>query len=282
MKTLLLLLVSCLTVRAAIPPPNTYDWEANGWRDTAITLGSTGASAATYVDMTRFAQLAKQWGLRDRIIRLNLYAGDDLLSCLCPLFYEAVGGSSDTAFSFVAGDYTEATGLTGDITSKRVGLNNLQFGAAPFTGRNDIHFGVYNRTDGTSPGYALATQDGTTQVGVLLKYTDGNTYFRIGNLATYIQTNETSVLGFYVGNRISDTDCRLYKNGAEVTSYSPGVTDLPVVGIVAHAVSISGVVGSWTARTSAGYTAGHSMTTTQLVNYNTLVQWFQWRRGRAV
>lgn len=283
MKAFLLLIALCWqSFAACVPPPNTYDSDARGYEATIRGQGGSLASA-TYIDVTRFARLAKQWGLRERIVRLNLYCGNDTNGCKVVLFGEAVGGTTDTISSFVAADYSESTGLTGDTTTKQLVVGgSMQFASnPPFTSRNDLHFAVYNRTDGTSPGYVIGTQDGSTQVAMLLKYTDNNTYLRMGNLATFVQTNETSVLGWYMGVRTSDSSCDFYHNGVLMANYSPGSSALPSLAINVHAANVSGVPAR-SARTLAGYSLGYSMTSTQVANYYLLMQWFQKARGRGV
>lgn len=283
------------SARGAIPPPNTYDWEANQWRSNVTVTLSSSTSATTYVDVVRFAQLARQWGVRSRIVRLNLYCGNDLASCRAPLFYESVGGPTDYFTNFVSGDYSEGSGLTGNGSTKYVvlgpsGFSGLTFESnPPFPDRNDLHYGVYNRTDGKSAslsGYVMGSSHSgvpyQSQVAMLLKYTDDYTYFRMGNLANYIQTNQATVLGFNVGVRRSNTDCSLYRNAAEVANYSPGSAQVPPYPIFVHAADADAAPSAPTARTLAGYTVGYALSTTQLANYYTLMQWFQKARGRAV
>jgi hypothetical protein len=281
MRFLLAIIASlaCLTGNAAFF--DNHDWEAAIWRSNVVVVGSS-VSGSTYVDSVRLVQMLKGAGIRSRICRLNHYSGNDVNAVKCPILWSnAFGGSLDQVVNFVGGDYTEATGLTGDTSSKYVApTNDLAFNAFF---QNDLHFGVYCRTDSTSAGYVMGAQDTGTQsqVAMLLKYVDGNTYFRIGDVATYIATNQTSVLGWHVGVRVSNTSCIYYQNGVAGSAYSPGANTMPPEGMCVHAANVNGA-RVFSARTLAGYTLGNALSATLNANYYTLIQWYQKRRGRAV
>jgi len=249
-----------------------------------VEIPSHGAtvSANTYVNSTVFMQQLKRWGLRTSMSRLCLYTGDDYLAMRTSIIHD-VGGTTNAPENFVAGDYTEATGLTGDTTTKQLRFETQPNLSALSVG-GTLHFAVYNRTDGTSPGYVIGTADAGSQLtfALLLKYSgDNNTYFQMGASASFVATNEASVLGFYAGSYYNTNDAKLYKNGVLRAAYDPLATGFPPEENPVHAGNSSGTFVR-TARTLSYFSLGGALSATQNSSLNTLVQWYQGLYNRRV
>jgi hypothetical protein len=138
--------------------------EALAWRDAVIANGGT-VSASTMTAVTTFCRAIDSAGLRDRFYRLSLMAGDGLLAALVPLYRgpsrtgTQYGNTADTNVNFVSGDYTLATGLTGNGSTKylQTGVSS----SAWITGGNvQSHLAVYKRTSVNS-GALLSARSST-------------------------------------------------------------------------------------------------------------------------
>ena len=138
--------------------------EALAWRSAVIANGGS-VSASTMTAVTTFCRSIDSAGLRDRFYRLSLMAGDGLLAALVPLYRgpsragTQYGNTADTNVNFVSGDYTLATGLTGNGSTKylQTGVSS----SAWITGGNvQSHLAVYKRTSVNS-GALLSARSST-------------------------------------------------------------------------------------------------------------------------
>ena len=138
--------------------------EALAWRD-AVVANSGTVSASTLAAVTTFCRAIDSAGLRDRFYRLNLFCGDGLSAVLVPLYRgpsrtgTQYGNTADTNVNFVSGDYTLATGLTGNGSTKylQTGVSS----SAWITGGNvQSHLAVYKRTSVNS-GALLSARSST-------------------------------------------------------------------------------------------------------------------------
>ena len=132
--------------------------EASAWSDSVAANGGT-ASASTLSAVSAFCTAIDAAGLRDRFYRLNLFAGDGLLSALVPLYRGPVAGGTTYGSAtdsnngpFVSGDYSEATGLT---TS---GGKYLDTGL-PANFSTDRHASVYYRSSTGDYRRIIGTSD---------------------------------------------------------------------------------------------------------------------------
>ena len=138
--------------------------EALAWRD-AVVANSGTVSASTLAAVTTFCRAIDSAGLRDRFYRLNLFCGDGLSAVLVPLYRgpsrtgTQYGNTADTNVNFVSGDYTLASGLTGNGSNKylQTGVSS----SAWITGGNvQSHLAVYKRTSVNS-GALLSARSST-------------------------------------------------------------------------------------------------------------------------
>jgi hypothetical protein len=138
--------------------------EALAWRSAVIANGGT-VSASTMTAVTTFCRSIDAAGLRDRFYRLNLFCGTGLEAALVPLYRgpsrtgTQYGNAADANVNFVSGDYTLATGLTGNGSTKylQTGVSS----SAWITGGNvQSHLAVYKRTSVNS-GVLLSARSQT-------------------------------------------------------------------------------------------------------------------------
>lgn len=255
-----------------------HDADALAWAAAVTGAGGT-YSAATLTAVSNFCVAAKANGYWSKLTRINLFAGDQLAAALVPL---KVGGGSatDTNVNFVSGDYTEATGLAGNGSSKYLSTGLL---ASALT-MADCHGFVYNRSSSAgSGGVHMAGTDGTNHFRFHLPWTDGNLYNDIGLLSRVTVASLGSPYGFVGGTRTSTTLQTAYRNGsaigADTTSVSAGLGNHA---IYVFASNNSDTATSYVGHTLGGYSIGAGLSGTDATNFNTDMQAFQTALGRNV
>lgn len=100
--------------------------DVTSWLNTISLVGGS-ASATTISALNTFCNSIDAAGLRNKFYRLNLFCGNNLTSCLVPLYVNTqwnlpvLGFSIDTNNNFVSGDYVETgvnRGLKGNQSNK--------------------------------------------------------------------------------------------------------------------------------------------------------------------
>ena len=275
--------VGRLCVTGLVPP---VDTDATDWQTRVIANGGT-VSAGTLTAVDTFVKAAKTNGYWTKLVRINLFCGDQLAACLVPL-KTGPGNAVDTNYNakFLAADYTEATGLKGNAVDKA-----LKTGIVPNTHLtvNNTHFGVYNRSaSNTSAAVGIGTSNSAGSYMRL--FPPENT----GNLLTdHYDTNvgagrlsatgNNPPIGFVMGSRVAINDHRLYRRGAQVAFGSGNTGGISIAADFAvFAENTPSVPTSYTASLLAGYSIGAGLTPTEAGLYNTDMQAFQTALGRAV
>jgi hypothetical protein len=101
--------------------------EALDWQSRILAAGSS-VSASTLQAASDFCGAIDAAGIRDRFVRLNLFAGNDLTAALVPLYrsdvpFAITGGAIDIGVNFIGSDYTEtgaSAGIKGNASTKYV------------------------------------------------------------------------------------------------------------------------------------------------------------------
>ena len=256
----IILLFICLPVRAAFIN-SCSDWEAIRWQTRIATSGGT-ISGSSYIVGTRFLQYSKVWGIRQYLGRVGLYIGTGTNAMLCPIIVDwfTTTVAPDQLISFVSTDYSEATGLTGNTTTKSLAINSLTpgFSMPGQTSITNLHLAVYNRTASSQSGYCIgvAYTVGPTIVGLPISYANV-TYLEIGTVANQVSVADTTGTGFYVATRRSDSRA-IYKNGSSIlTSSAAAAGTLSGGQPFVHAEgAASGSPSLWTDRALSYYCYG--------------------------
>jgi hypothetical protein len=261
--------------------------EALAWRDAVIANGGT-VSASTMTAVTTFCRAIDSAGLRDRFYRLSLMAGDGLLAALVPLYRgpsrtgTQYGNTADTNVNFVSGDYTLASGLTGNGSNKylQTGVSS----SAWITGGNvQSHLAVYKRTSVNS-GVLLSARSGalgnTWEFGAGGNFAGGTT----GSFAPPSPHN--SFLGV---TRISATAIVAFRTTVlsqeNTASGSVTGTSIPFAVFARNdqATDTNGyTVNLFSNQTLAAYSIGAGLSVAQLAAYDAAMQAFQAAMGRQV
>ena len=254
--------------------------ETTDWQTRVIANGGT-VSAGTLSAVDTFIGTLKGAGLWTKLLRLNLFAGDQLAAALVPLVVGA-GNSVDTNVNFVSGDYSQAMGLSGDGSTKY-----LNTGLA------------LNSATGGLSAYVRATM--AAQAGYLMGVSAnaGADLYRMGKGAagtfdmfwgqSFAATkSETSIGGFYHGIRRGGSDMKWYRAGAQeaasVAACTPAGLPTPALFIFARNNG-SGVAGVFleSGLKVAGYAVDDgTMSVAQETTWNSAWQALQASLGRSV
>lgn len=283
-----------MSPRLLRPTSSSFHPEALTWRTNVLANGGS-VSASTMRAVSKFCADIDVAGIRDRFYRLNLFAGDNLLAALVPLFRgpsrtgTQTGNTTDTNVGpFVSGDYTLAAGLQGNGSTKW-----LDTGFAPdnldtlATGHISVRF---SDAAPSSSGISLIGASVTSgQRYLLLTINPGTAETRgfwggtaAGDRATltHVANNHALV------SRSSATDLTLYQNGTTTNQFTTSIT--PAAS--AAPFGVFAVLGAAGARnTSFGvyqgkitnYSIGRSMTSSQAAAYYTALETFRTSIGRT-
>jgi hypothetical protein len=260
-----------------------YDWEAQRWAQVQIPANSGTISGTAYVAGTRFMQNVKWWGVRPLLGRVNLYLGNETNAMLVPIIRTWFSTSDvvDDLLFFTSADYSEATGLAGNTTSKYLRPNaGFGVGVENFTDINSIHFAVYNRTATNEESICMGmnTTGANQEVKISSFGGTSNVEFTVGTDGV-ADSNGT---GFYCMTRVSSSFRAMYKNGVSIvssTTCSGSVgTGVPIV----HANQSIGLPGNWTSRALSFYAMGFGVSASLVVPYNIAVTKVQLAVGRKV
>jgi hypothetical protein len=278
-----------LSARAA---GTTIHHEAIDW---AKRTSSNGGTISTTVlrAVSDFCAAIDRGSIRDRFLRLNLFAGGNLSGALVPLYRSTyyggtvIGTATDTNENFVSSDYAEtgvSSGILGNGTNKSlnpgVSLNaigtianmHMAFsGVGVETGTNagigrKCLVGLYG---GASGNTALIFAAGATgRVGIL-----GSSTLQGASLATE---------SLIIVSR-SSTTAKMYQGGSLVSNVSDSTANVAStfpLRILAM-TNASGIPVEYSAARCQSYSLGLSLTDTQAAVYSSAMSAFRAALGRA-
>lgn len=258
--------------------PSSIDADAAAWAAGVTANGGT-YSAATLAAQSTLATALKAAGLWSKINRINTFCGDQLAAALVPL---KVGGgnATDTNVNFVGGDYTEATGLTGNGSTKRLDTGLL---ASALT-LSSTHFSIYNRSAAVGGAAISGSSDGTNFFGLAPPTVDGTVLSYQGNLpgALIISAVITTPYGHLVGTRTDASTHVVYRNGSSLASNAGAASALPAQSITLFSRNAAGTPTDFAAQIYAGYSIGSGLTAGDALAFSAHMEAFQDALGRGV
>ena len=253
------------------------DAQAIDWCSRIVAAGGS-ISWPTLYAASRFVRSCKAAGIWTKLNRVNLLCGNQLTAALVPL---KVGGGSatETNVNFVSGDYTEATGITGNGTSKY-----LNTGFNPVTaGSSTSSFGMFmyasgtdsagtsriligNQSSGTNLSFVGWASSGTVEVGCI-GATSSAEYAPSGASAA-----KQGLLGIVANGSRSQ---QYYQNGAAVGSAVVASGSFFNGNIFVGATNSSGSPAAYAVRPLRGYFITTGMSAAEVAALNTIMERFQ-------
>lgn len=271
---------------AGLAPPIT-DTDAIAWQ-TRVTGNGGTVSAGTMSAVQQFCISAKANGYWGALWRINLFAGDQLTACLTPLKsaaasvtppYDTLDGNN----GFLAGDYTEATGLQGN-GSKYINTGMLDGD----TSYANIHHAVYNRSSVAANVATMGCRNTGDSAIDELRAPGNNSavesylYNGVAGQGILVSPVIAGPFGFIQSVRSSATSHVIYHRGVSIASSSTSAGGQVGLRVYVFATNRGGPVNSICSYLLAGYSFGSSMTPAQAASYAADMQTFQTALGRAV
>lgn len=288
------------------PPPNTppsgIHPEAWDWNNRVVTNGGT-VSPATLSAASAFCYAIDTAGIRNRFLRLNLFAGNSdgsLAAARTPLYRgqsptgTQYGNATDTNVNFVQGDYAE-TGASGGLKGLSVSRKALRTGVAlQWLDPANFHASVYvsDPVDINSAIYRNALAGPHPEdMGFGIAYGSETAIAIFGFQGAYSPPDP----GFYLMASTPDDVFDLYLGGVFVGS-SESLDPAPTswAGITINSANGIGEVlcfANFLSQTNSayysnarlgGYSVGFAMTAAEAGNYSSAMQSFQAALNRSV
>lgn len=253
-----------------------YDPDAQNYFSRVAAAGGSLASATkkAFNDYVRGTKSDGDW---DLIIRGSLLLTDGFAGLFVP-FKVGGGSASDTNVNFVSGDYSLATGLTGNGTTKY--LNTVML--ANVLTANDTHIAIYNRssTNGITLG-AIDVSDNRLLVSAPSGNYISDQYKSSGGGRLSVATGATP-FGFIIGTRTASNVHTIYRNGTSITSNATTAGSLPAIALTVFAYNNNGTPAVDGSGICGGYTVGKGVSSTAAGRMNARMQALQAALGRNV
>jgi hypothetical protein len=227
--------------------------------------------------VSRFCASIDAAGIRDRFVRLNLFAGSNLTAALIPLYRSssyggvAVGGASDTNNNFVSGDYSEtgaSAGLKGNGTNKTLDTGYKLLGSGASTAGSG-HISVHMLAVPTARVAQMGVRNDSAPTAVAALDADETTKRIWGGYGTSYQFNPathnlSSPVHLLLSN-VSGGNISFYANGGVISSVASQTPNT----LERNFLIFTTALGTGTSTTGVssgrigGYSVGASMTSTQ-------------------
>ncbi len=202
-------------------PSRYWHPEAIDWLERVVSNGGS-VSGSTLAAVSDFCNAIDTAGIRSAMYRLNLFAGNGLLSCLVPLYRapsltaRPIGASVDININFVSSDYTETAGLKANTTKLLdLGVSTL---ALPSLFNSHLSFsGVEMEAGATGVFRTYIGNGGTAQAACffLLNNQASNRYPGIGTF-NGVSFGFNATEAHMVGSRTSSNLVASYRSGVSL------------------------------------------------------------------
>jgi collagen type VII alpha len=214
--------ISALQTGATYVPGYDGIADADDWVS-RVTAAGGGVTTATRAAVTRFCVAIQAAGLRSKIWRLNAFCGSSLTAALVPIYRgpsrtgTQYGNTTDTNNNFVSGSYAEATGLTGNGTTRYLTLGTF---AELRTSWATGHFGIdYTGADSTDRMLMGGFHnESLTSPRGWYRIWGGTTYGVNGVFGNPTKSGFTQNASLKIVNRSSSTSLWFYEAGERVST----------------------------------------------------------------
>ena len=267
--------------------------EAQAWRNAVIANGGL-ASGSTLAAVSTFCRSIDAAGIRDRFLRLNLFAGDNISAALVPLFRgesrtsSQVGNTTDTNTNFVSGDYALASGLDSNAASKSLNTGVL----ANSLTASDAHLGVgilrQNTITATNfPAIIGAYNGSANSFAISARFNAASqraaSFTRFGTSAdTFGDDIGTGASSLAAGNVVAAWPT-MYRNGVATGTDATTSQNYPSAhAFFIFASSVTGTSANNFSNVRLGwYSIGRTFTSAQVVAFNNALSRFYSDIGRS-
>lgn len=231
-------------------------------------------SLRSYQHISKFILDCKEAGVWSLLTFCMPFVGTNLATAS----RELITGATTAFTNFIEADFTEATGVTGNGSTKYLDCGTAASALLAAAG----HISFYQRTDETNAAVKMkmGTASGTEEFWI-----GGST---TSNAGRYGKTNSVSdatanLKGFYYVERLSATDLKIYRNNTQLGTLATNIVAVPPgQNIQAWCYNAAGTPTSHTAVSGSFLSLGQTMTAQQRADFYTIVQTLQTNLGRQV
>jgi hypothetical protein len=247
-----------------------------------VRIAGGGVSNSTKMVVNTFVLGLKADGLWTKINDMGVFAGGDLTSSLIKLKIGASSPSSLVNANFITSDYAERGlngGLQGDGISKFLDTGFNTSNLTP----SSVHLSFYSQTSLGSVQYTEIGADLSNNSRLFLGVFNQQALFdNLDQVSRTASSTDQNGQGFYIGNRVSSSDSKIFKNGVIIASRITQTGTNPNLPIYLFSRNINGVASWITARRLSFYSVGSGLTDLEAVALNNRVQALQIGLERAV
>jgi Chitobiase/beta-hexosaminidase C-terminal domain len=251
-----------------------YDALTTTWiAAVAANSGTLTTAQTTAVDV--FVKSLRSAGLVSKLVWVNPRTGNYLASKV-PI----IGSTNETWHNFTSSDYSLATGLTGDGSSKYLdtGLNGLTAGLS--ASGASVFANVVSATSDANQVLISAGNGSGTYLYLWPYYAGGPRGNMFGSTSTTSYTYASPTPGLIVLSRQSSTDLRMYRNGIQITP-TMAISDSSVApNTTIQMFRDSNFSGSYSSASMTVAGIGLGLSTSDVANLNSAVQALEATLGR--
>lgn len=280
---------------SAVCIPPCSDEEVDDWVQRVLDNGGT-VSTTTIEAACEFMTAVKAAGLREKIVRLNLFAGDQYSAVIVPLVID--GGdtidngyvrSGNTLIPATSADWTyQETGVLGGLTplALQVFLDTGFTPTAPLSA-DDCGLSFYNKGLGeiNETPIGCLTFNSSSQIRLIISDVAGFTSGIAGDGNFSVATfSDPDGVGFYTMSRDS-SDLKVYKAGvlsAIDNAPTGGLPSQSDISVFAFQQGQGNLPIQFCRKQSAGYAIHTSMTDAEALAFAVAWQAFEIALGRQV
>jgi len=149
---------------------------------------------------------------------------------------------------------------------------------------SNVSGGFYSRTNVVNGGATFgALSASLTGLAVTIKNNDQNTYWAVNDsILTGPSNIVTDTRGLFVLNKVSLSEKRIYRNGSQISTFTPSSNTAPSLNVYLGARNNNGTAGQYDTRELAFAYLGDTLTNTEVSNMYTAVQAYQTTLSRQV
>lgn len=265
--------------------------DTQDWRQRVLEAGGS-VSKATAQSVDTFVRGIIEDGLRDRFYRLNLFAGDNILAALVPLYRGPVSGGTAYGYEydqnvgpFLSADLSSSLGLSADGTTKYL---NTGLSGASLPSAYDLHISNYVTRHGTvsytfNTGWGATGGSRQTCIGPVSPTTSYWFWDYPDSGSAYVQKTFVP-LGFMIGSvraTGSGGAAFLGNTGTESTATSGANRTLVDSSIPIFARRLGTLIDNRSNAAIGMYSIGAAMSSTQATAFRSRVQSLSAALGRT-
>lgn len=206
--------------------------EALDWATRATAAGGT-VTTTSLAAVNAFCRAIDAAGIRDRIYRLNLFAGGNINAALIPLYRSiarggtVIGSAADTNNGFVSADFAE-TGTNGGFNKAVQTVKNISTGVTTSNLPQFVTAHVALAFKGNSVANAgFAFGDNSNEQHFVYVVHGGSPAYNTqlcANGGEIAYSNALAASGRFITSRTANNAIALYRNGVSVGSSASAVT----------------------------------------------------------